>query len=77
MLFLAAFSAYGQRSFLSIDKGNARVTVDGRPYLILGGELGNSAASCPEDIETNMAKVARMGLNTILVPACWDLIEPK
>ena len=77
VLFLAAFTAYGQRSFLSIDKGNARLTVDGRPYLILGGELGNSSASCPEDIETNMAKVARMGLNTILVPACWDLIEPK
>lgn len=77
LLFVAALTAYGQKSTLTIEDGNARLTVDGRPFLILGGELGNSSASCPEDIETNMAKVARMGLNTVLVPACWDLIEPQ
>ena len=68
VLLLAAFTAYGQRSSLDIDEGNARLTVDGRPYLILGGELGNSSASCPEDIEANMAKVARMADMIPVVP---------
>ncbi len=44
--------------------------------LILGGELSNSAATSVTDIDSVIPKVARMGLNTILVPAQWDLMEP-
>ena len=54
-----------------------QMEVDGKPFLILGGELGNSSASCPEDIRINFAKLKRMGLNTVLVPAYWDLTEPE
>ncbi len=50
--------------------------VDGKPFLVLGGELGNSSASSVEDIERIFPKLQRMGLNTVLVPAYWDLIEP-
>ena len=52
-----------------------QLIVDGKPFLILGGELGNSSASCFEDIEQIFPKLQRMGLNTVLVPAYWDLIE--
>lgn len=77
LLFLiSAISAFAQKSSLCGEGNQARLIVDGQPFLILGGELGNSSASCPEDIEANMAKVAGMGLNTVLVPACWDLTEP-
>ena len=77
LLFLiSAISAFAQKSSLCGEGNQARLMVDGQPFLILGGELGNSSASCPEDIEANMAKVAGMGLNTVLVPACWDLTEP-
>lgn len=55
----------------------ARLTVDGQPMLVLGGELSNSAATCPEDIAEVMPRMAQMGLNTVLVPAPWDLIEPE
>lgn len=44
--------------------------------FILGGELSNSAATSVEDIDEVMPRMAALGLNTVLVPAYWDLIEP-
>ena len=54
-----------------------QLMVDNRPYLILGGELGNSSASSPQDIDRIFPKLKRTGLNTVLVPAYWDLIEAE
>ena len=45
--------------------------------LILGGELSNSAATCFDDIDRVMPEMKRIGLNTVLVPAQWDLVEPR
>ncbi len=60
-----------------IKQGSAvQLTVDGKPFLVLGGELGNSSATCAADIERIFPKLERMGLNTVLVPAYWDLTEP-
>ncbi len=53
-----------------------QLIVNDKPFLILGGELGNSSAASVEDIERIFPKLQRMGLNTVLVPAYWDLIEP-
>lgn len=58
----------GERAFLE---------VDGQPMLILGGELSNSAATCIQDIDKVMPQMKAAGLNTVLVPAQWDLIEPE
>ena len=46
-------------------------------YLILGGELGNSSASSKEDIKTIFPKLRDMGLNTVLMPVYWELVEPS
>lgn len=54
-----------------------QLMVDNRPYLILGGELGNSSASSPQDIDRIFPKLKCIGLNTVLVPAYWDLIEAE
>ena len=43
---------------------------------ILGGELSNSAATSVADIDNVMPRMARLGLNTVLVPAYWELMEP-
>ena len=57
-------------------QGNsAHIVVNGKPMLILGGELSNSAATSIADIDEVMPRMAQMGLNTVLVPAQWDLIE--
>lgn len=58
-------------------QGNAmQLMVDGQPMVILGGELSNSAATCVADIDSVIPHMARLGLNTVLVPAQWDLTEP-
>ncbi|WP_303741977.1 beta-galactosidase, partial [uncultured Muribaculum sp.] len=60
------------------NKGTAtQLTVNGNPFIVLGGELGNSSASSPADIERIFPKLRRMNLNTVLVPVYWDLIEPE
>ena len=44
--------------------------------LILGGELSNSATTSVEDIDEVMPRMRALGLNTVLVPAYWELMEP-
>ena len=46
------------------------------PFPILGGELSNSAATSVADIDSVIPRMAQMGLNTVLVPAYWELMEP-
>lgn len=61
-----------------VKKGTAtRLMVNDQPFLILGGELGNSTASSPEDMKWICEKLRKMNLNTVLVPAYWDLTEPE
>ena len=65
-----------QNSFLQKQGTATQLVVHGMPFLILGGELGNSSAACPQDIERIFPKLKKMGLNTVLVPVYWDLTEP-
>lgn len=54
----------------------AHLEIDGKPMLILAGELSNSAATCRDDIAAVMPRMKATGMNTVLVPAQWDLLEP-
>lgn len=54
-----------------------QLMVHERPFLILGGELGNSSASDKNYMSSVWPKLRAMHLNTILMPVYWDLIEPK
>jgi beta-galactosidase GanA len=51
--------------------------VDDKPFLALGGELGNSTASDLGVLERALARCQRMHLNTVMLPVYWDLIEPS
>lgn len=66
-----------QQARLVNDNGVSQLIVDGKPWLILGGELGNSSASSPHDVAAIFPKLREMGLNCVLVPAYWELIEPE
>ena len=59
-------------------QGNAtQLIVDGEPFLVLGGELGNSSASNLDYLKPIWPKLVRMNLNTVLAPVYWELIEPE
>lgn len=58
------------------DNSTARIVANDKPMLMIGGELGNSSASTPEDVKHTFAHLHKMGLNTVLAPVSWELIEP-
>jgi len=51
--------------------------VDGKPFIMLGGELGNSSASTIENMQAIWPKLKAMHLNTVLIPVYWELLEPQ
>lgn len=44
--------------------------------IILGGELSNSAVTSIQDIDEVIPRMKTLGLNTVLVPAYWEFLEP-
>lgn len=75
ILSFSMMLAQGQTQ-ISLVNSRPMLMSGGEPMLVLGGELGNSTATCIEDIDTNISKAKQGNLNTILVPAYWELIEP-
>ncbi len=61
-----------------IDHTGAQYTflVDGRPFLILGGQAHNSSATNPQDLDAVWKALVSIHANTAEVPIYWELIEP-
>jgi len=57
--------------------GVTQLIVDGKPYLVLGGELHNSSSSSADYMKPIWPKLAAMHLNTVLTPVTWQQIEPE
>ncbi len=76
-LFASAAAAGPALPQLHSSHGAVQLYVDGRPYLILGGELDNSSASSAGFMQPVWPKLAAMHLNTVLTPVYWELIEPQ
>ena len=59
-------------------QGNTvQLIVEEQPFIILGGELGNSSFTSIEYMAPMWTKFKAMNLNTILAPVYWELIEPE
>lgn len=54
-----------------------QLIVDGKPYLVLGGETQNSSTSDLAYVAPIWPKLKAMNLNTVLVPVAWETIEPQ
>lgn len=54
-----------------------QLIVDGRPFLVLGGELTNSASSSMEYMQPYWPKLAAANMNTVLAAVTWELVEPE
>lgn len=81
-LFLAVppllYSAQnGSMPHLAHRHGSTQILVDGRPFLVRGGELENSSASSLAYLDTIWPKASAMHFNTVLAPVYWQLIEPR
>jgi hypothetical protein len=59
------------------ENGVEQLVVQGKPFLILGGELGNSSAGTAAQADAILPEMARMHLNTVLMPLAWEQVEPK
>lgn len=55
----------------------SQLIVDDKPFLMLGGELGNSTASDLNYLKTHWGTFRTIGLNTVIASVEWDQIEPK
>jgi hypothetical protein len=56
--------------------GSAQLVCNGKPFLILGGELGNSSAETAAQADAILPRLAAQHYNTVLMPVAWDEIEP-
>jgi hypothetical protein len=53
-----------------------QLVLDGKPFLMLGGELHNSSSGTSEQADSILPKLALAHVNTVLTPVSWELIEP-
>ena len=78
-LLLKIHSGKAQENIPHLKKiGNkTHLVVEKKPFIVLGGELGNSSFTSVEYMKPHWEKFKTMNLNTILAPIYWELIEPK
>jgi Domain of unknown function (DUF5597) len=55
--------------------GAAQLLLDGKPFLMLGGELGNSSAGTAAQADAILPRLAEQHFDTVLMPVAWDEIE--
>lgn len=72
-------SVFSQESIPHLQKAGDQyqLVVNGEPFLMLAGELGNSTASTIESMEPVWPRLKELNLNTVLVPVYWELLEPE
>jgi len=51
--------------------------VQGRPFLVLGGEVHNSSSSSLDTMRPIWPRLAALHLNTVLAPVSWEQMEPE
>lgn len=80
-VLLAVMAGWGARAaelpHVRMENGTGQLIVQSQPFLILGGELGNSSAGTAAQADEIVPKLARMHVNTILMPVAWEQIEPQ
>ena len=77
LLLAVPLPAAGQSIPRLRQKGNVKqLLVDGRPFVMLAGELHNSSASGVEYMRRMWPHLKALGLNTVVAPVSWELTEP-
>ena len=65
-----------QLPYLNRAANATKMMVDGKPFIILGGELHNSTGTDKVALKNGLKEAKSYNLNTVLAYAYWELIEP-
>lgn len=76
LFFLTALRAQTLPT-VRMENGTSQLIVHGKPFLVLGGELGNSSAGTAAQADTILPRLAQLHINTVLMPVAWNQIEPE
>ena len=57
--------------------GTWKLTVDGKPMILLAGEVHNSSSSSLAYMEQVWEQGKQLGMNCLLLPVTWELLEPE
>ncbi len=78
LLLLPAFGVQAQHitEYKTIS-GTQRLVANGKPLLLLSGELHNSTSASEESLDAAMKTVKAMGLNSVISAITWEQLEPQ
>jgi len=54
-----------------------QLVVDGKPFLVLGGELHNSSSSSLDYMQPIWQRMLDLNFNTVLAGVSWESVEPE
>jgi len=57
--------------------GHPVLMVEDKPFILIAGEVHNSDSSSPDYMENIWAVASELGLNALLLPATWEMVEPE
>ena len=57
--------------------GHLVLMVEDKPFILLAGEVHNSDSSSPAYMEHIWEIADHLGMNTLLLPVTWEMIEPE
>jgi hypothetical protein len=76
-LALAAQNTSSEIPHLRKQGTATQLIVDGKPFLVLAGELTNNSATSVEYMKPIWSKLVEAKLNTVLATVAWNQIEPQ
>ncbi|GHT13291.1 beta-galactosidase [Bacteroidia bacterium] len=59
------------------NQGVVQLIADGKPLMMLAGEVMNSSASTLESMAPKWETLKKLNLNTVLLPVAWEQVEPE
>lgn len=75
-LFIFFCLGTNAQTYLKKQGTTQQLYVQDKPFLMLGGELSNSAASDKAYMQHAWPKIKKLNVNTVLAPIYWELMEP-
>lgn len=76
-LLLAASALNAQMPRMETVGGKKRLAVDGKPFIMLAGELHNSTTGSVQNMTSVWKRLSQKNLNTVFAVVSWELFEPQ